>query len=76
MERRSAGKYVHRKAMLFHMRRPGSLPGSAIPGCMFLDRSLINLSGPYIAFERIYQGKMNMWNSFIFFFFNILHPVR
>lgn len=36
-------KYVHRKDMLYKVRRLGSSPGFAIPGCMILDRSLINL---------------------------------
>ena len=50
--------------MLLQMRRHGSLPDSASLDTCFLDGSLINLPGPYMNFERISQGKINVWNFF------------
>lgn len=41
-------KYVHRRGIMYTMRRLGSLPGFAIPGCMILDRSSINLGLTWI----------------------------
>lgn len=48
--------------MLLQMRRRGSLPDSASLNTCFLDGSLSNLPGPYMTFERISQGKINVWN--------------
>lgn len=59
VERWSGSKCACWKAMLFEMRRPGFLPGSATLGCTILDSSLINLSGPYIDFDKTKQGKTN-----------------